>query len=276
MMPNHVPHAHKITKTGGVIMQTGEVDFPHSSSSFQGLIMQLNRFVDRDMVMRYHWGLGVGHVYSRIDGPSQPIVAASRQLIEGHTGDHHSIQEPSGLPTSSGGSLQTTSTALENPEKELWEAQVSRKSSNSKAVPEARVQDTDQRASHTGGDPPSRKHDDVRGPELIGVECTLQQSAESQRRMAPAITTPEREDLGDRSDSDAAPMGNAYQFNMQTEDDCASIDLGDGEVGPDDELLVGELDVDFSCAGLECEDLGFLDMYGADSDEELGLTCSYD
>ncbi|KAF8063262.1 hypothetical protein FPV67DRAFT_1563422 [Lyophyllum atratum] len=25
----------------------------------------VNRFVDRDMVMRYHWGLGVGHVYSR-------------------------------------------------------------------------------------------------------------------------------------------------------------------------------------------------------------------
>jgi hypothetical protein len=23
------------------------------------------RFVDRDMVMRYYWGLGVGHVYSR-------------------------------------------------------------------------------------------------------------------------------------------------------------------------------------------------------------------
>ncbi|KAF7969636.1 hypothetical protein HWV62_26769 [Athelia sp. TMB] len=24
----------------------------------------LNRFVDRDMVMRFHWGLGVGHVYT--------------------------------------------------------------------------------------------------------------------------------------------------------------------------------------------------------------------
>ena len=27
-------------------------------------------FVDRDMVMRYHWGLGVGHVYSHSDAPS--------------------------------------------------------------------------------------------------------------------------------------------------------------------------------------------------------------
>ena len=33
------------------------------------------RFVDRDMLMRYHWGLGVGHIYShgqRADGPSAP------------------------------------------------------------------------------------------------------------------------------------------------------------------------------------------------------------
>ena len=25
----------------------------------------MSRFVERDMVMRYHWGLGVGHLYSR-------------------------------------------------------------------------------------------------------------------------------------------------------------------------------------------------------------------
>lgn len=36
------------------------------------------RFLDRDMVMRYHWGLGVGHVYShgrtagRATAPSNP------------------------------------------------------------------------------------------------------------------------------------------------------------------------------------------------------------
>jgi len=33
------------------------------------------RFVDRDMLMRYHWGLGVGHIYShvqRANGPSAP------------------------------------------------------------------------------------------------------------------------------------------------------------------------------------------------------------
>lgn len=33
------------------------------------------RFVDRDMLMRYHWGLGIGHYYSHVpeglDGPEQ-------------------------------------------------------------------------------------------------------------------------------------------------------------------------------------------------------------
>ncbi|KAG2003606.1 hypothetical protein CC2G_004198 [Coprinopsis cinerea AmutBmut pab1-1] len=31
----------------------------------------VNRFVDRDMVMRFHWGLGVGHLYSHGDAPDE-------------------------------------------------------------------------------------------------------------------------------------------------------------------------------------------------------------
>ncbi|RXW14335.1 hypothetical protein EST38_g11521 [Candolleomyces aberdarensis] len=31
----------------------------------------VNRFVDRDMLMRYHWGLGVGHRYSHQDAPEE-------------------------------------------------------------------------------------------------------------------------------------------------------------------------------------------------------------
>jgi hypothetical protein len=37
------------------------------------------RFVDRDMLMRYHWGLGIGHVYShgqRADAPAPPATQA--------------------------------------------------------------------------------------------------------------------------------------------------------------------------------------------------------
>jgi hypothetical protein len=29
-----------------------------------GSLIQFLRFVDRDMLMRYHWGMGIGHVYS--------------------------------------------------------------------------------------------------------------------------------------------------------------------------------------------------------------------
>lgn len=35
------------------------------------------RFVDRDMIMRYHWGLGIGHLYSH--GQSAGVATASNQ-----------------------------------------------------------------------------------------------------------------------------------------------------------------------------------------------------
>lgn len=115
-------------------------------------------------------------------------------------------------------------------------------------------------------------HDDIGGQELIGTECRLQRSTERESQQRTSITIREREDR------DAAPSTeNTDQLNLDIEDDCASIDLGDEEHRPDGEL--GELDLDYAAgAGQEYEDLGFLDMYGADSDldEELELTCSYD
>ena len=36
------------------------------------LLMIVQRFVDRDMLMRYHWGLGVGHTYSHVSDHSEP------------------------------------------------------------------------------------------------------------------------------------------------------------------------------------------------------------
>jgi hypothetical protein len=35
-------------------------------------LSQVFRFVDRDMLMRYHWGLAVGHVYSHARWPNIP------------------------------------------------------------------------------------------------------------------------------------------------------------------------------------------------------------
>jgi hypothetical protein len=48
------------------------------------------------MIVRYHWGLGVGHLYTRIPGLDEPIGVASEQLIAEHTGDLGSIPEPCG------------------------------------------------------------------------------------------------------------------------------------------------------------------------------------
>lgn len=40
-------------------------------------VCMIFRFVDRDMVMRYHWGLGVGHIYSRRNSSTPPTTAQS-------------------------------------------------------------------------------------------------------------------------------------------------------------------------------------------------------
>jgi hypothetical protein len=42
----------------------------------------LDRFVDRDMVMRYHWGLGVGHIYSH-GHHDQPIASGNSSKEDG-------------------------------------------------------------------------------------------------------------------------------------------------------------------------------------------------
>ena len=46
---------------GSGIMSTGE-DKSDFFTNFNSPIS--SRFVDRDMLMRYHWGLGIGHMYS--------------------------------------------------------------------------------------------------------------------------------------------------------------------------------------------------------------------
>ena len=49
-------------------------------------ILILSSFVDRDMVMCYHWGLGVGHVYSHSD-------CAGNGIIQNQTADGEHEQE---------------------------------------------------------------------------------------------------------------------------------------------------------------------------------------
>ena len=55
----------------------------------------MRRFVDRDMLMRYHWGLGVGHTYSHVRDHSEhtdksivPQGVHAQNLHDGDTLDH--------------------------------------------------------------------------------------------------------------------------------------------------------------------------------------------
>jgi len=43
--------------------------------------------------MHYHWGLGAGHLYTRMAGLNEPVTAASEALIDNHTADLHMILE---------------------------------------------------------------------------------------------------------------------------------------------------------------------------------------
>ena len=40
------------------------------------------RFVDRDMVMRYHWGLGIGHVYAHVKRPTKDNESDGQPILE--------------------------------------------------------------------------------------------------------------------------------------------------------------------------------------------------
>ncbi|KAG2086765.1 uncharacterized protein F5147DRAFT_781540 [Suillus discolor] len=67
----------------------------------------VNRFVDRDMLMRFHYGLGVGHVYSHEEAlglPSKPtsldeapcneqVGGNEYELEDGSEDDHTGVEE---------------------------------------------------------------------------------------------------------------------------------------------------------------------------------------
>ncbi|KAG1726708.1 uncharacterized protein EDB91DRAFT_1254209 [Suillus paluster] len=68
----------------------------------------VNRFVDRDMLMRFHYGLGVGHVYSHQDmlpvGSPSDVSSPQEITVDGREGDEHeeidsenSEYEPTGV-----------------------------------------------------------------------------------------------------------------------------------------------------------------------------------
>ncbi|KAG6904490.1 hypothetical protein DXG01_009497 [Tephrocybe rancida] len=73
----------------GPCYEDGRGHSPYARDGDDWLFYYVNRFVDRDMLMRYHWGLGVGHVYSHnLSSPESEQDASSRKESEATiTGD---------------------------------------------------------------------------------------------------------------------------------------------------------------------------------------------
>ncbi|KAJ3531757.1 hypothetical protein NMY22_g8020 [Coprinellus aureogranulatus] len=69
--PTHVLHAcHLIPRFSLGQVQGREPGYsPLTKAHDDWVEYMVNRFVDRDMLMRYHWGLGIGHLYSHEDAP---------------------------------------------------------------------------------------------------------------------------------------------------------------------------------------------------------------
>ena len=61
---------------GGIIMSTSEQNLKLMSLPNADIVMQ--RFVDRDMLMRYHWGLGISHTYSHTQDGTVDQAASMR------------------------------------------------------------------------------------------------------------------------------------------------------------------------------------------------------
>ena len=63
----------------------------HSAIARESIDVNIVRFVDRDMFMRYSWGLAVGHSYSRLDASDNFTNSASNSL-------NFESREPIGMP----------------------------------------------------------------------------------------------------------------------------------------------------------------------------------
>jgi hypothetical protein len=59
------------------------------------------RFVDRDMVMRYYYGLGVGHMYTHVQSPGEPP-----SINQCGVGDMEQPEEEKNTPCGSGVDFQ--------------------------------------------------------------------------------------------------------------------------------------------------------------------------
>jgi hypothetical protein len=191
--------------------------------------------------MRYHWGLGVGHLYTRIPGLDEPIGVASEQLIAEHTGDLDSIPEPCGPEES----------ALAG---EIQQVNASRNLDSS-------MRGIDCNVSCTGGLRSEEPHRRGQGSTLGGDLQNTSLGFEERLQQVPPITSPGR-DRGNLLED--AEQGDTEQSGFDIEGDRDSINLGDEE---SDLELRNETE----------EELGLLeDMFGVDALYDTTDLFSYD
>lgn len=78
-----------------------------------------SRFVDRDMLLRHHWGLGVGHTYSHVRGPSNENQPFTSTRTETHSVVQTDSSDVSAMPASSTSQGQPQVSLDDNPDAEF-------------------------------------------------------------------------------------------------------------------------------------------------------------
>jgi hypothetical protein len=224
------------------------------------------------MLMRYHWSLGVGHLYSRISGLREPIAVGLQQLIDDNTGDLPSIPESSDFNSKSGGHQQSLAGGFQ---------QASSSTVTPYPVDTSTVKDgvLSQDGSHNAqvegncqnenlGE--EERHRDFEGCPSLWLEPRECRQSCIEGQESPTII----------SITDVESMHSSYRHERtigncsyaDDEDDYGSVNLGE-------EDPVGEYEDDLLDAhecGEEDDDLRFLeDMYGDATFDDVAFT-SYD
>ena len=249
------------------------------------------------MIMCYHWGLGVGHHYTRTSWLNTKISATAEQLIDEHTGDLCSILDtctgsgPQPLPlaglspnvcesTLDGGEMTTR---LRGPHQGTMTGGPSTTLNPERVNPTRNLDLLMQEAnnvSHTGEtdhqerDLGDKSHNEQQGTSNLQMTLGgLQQESATELEVLPASTTSRPHQEVSNTLENAEQM-HVHQSNIEIEGDCTGINLGDEdfELGCNGDInsLGDDSDPGPSVAYLNTfdateEDLEFLeDMYGDD------------
>ena len=57
------------------------------------MVIPLSSFVDRDMLMRYHWGLGIGHTYAHNTSSTESLLRSTSQRTQPLHSRRHDVED---------------------------------------------------------------------------------------------------------------------------------------------------------------------------------------